>query len=84
MKVYIAVGLLFFIVQSVVAQDVLPSPAYDNVTITLSGKIVDELTNTPVGGAVVRVAAVNQGAQMVAGNDDYAASKITAQDGSSR
>ncbi|WP_170971002.1 outer membrane beta-barrel protein [Ilyomonas limi] len=82
MKIAITVGLLFLVVQNILAQDVSPRPDYENVNITLTGKITDGLTDKPIPGAVVRVAAANTGTPAVATDNYYSTIKITAQDGS--
>jgi len=64
MKIIITLGFVFFIIQNLFAQDVAPKPVYDNVTITLTGKIYDGLTNKPIPGAVVRIDAANTGAHL--------------------
>jgi len=82
MKLFITICLLFCIAHTVLAQDVSPKPTYENVTITVTGIITDELTNKPIPGAVVRVATVNTGTPAVNTDNDYSTIKITAQDGS--
>jgi len=82
MKLILTVCLLFFIAQTVLAQDVSPKPEYENVTITVKGIITDGLTNKPIAGAVVRVAAANTGTPSINTDNDYSTIKITAQDGS--
>src|SRR4051812_2555906 len=82
MKLFVTLCLLFCIAHTVLAQDVSPKPTYENVTITVTGTITDELTNKPIQGAVVRVATVNTGTPAVNTDNDYSTIKITAQDGS--
>src|SRR4051812_9572640 len=82
MKLIFTICLLFCIAQTVLAQDVVPKPEYENVTITMTGKVTDELTNKPVPGAVVRVAVANAGTPAVNTDNYYSTIKITAQDGS--
>src|SRR4051794_30665766 len=82
MKLFVTLCLLFCITHTVLAQDVSPKTNYENVTITVTGTITDELTNKPIPGAVVRVATVNTGSPAVNTDNDYSTIKITAQDGS--
>ena len=81
MKLFITICLLFSIA-TVFAQDVSPKPEYENVTITVTGTITDGLTNKPIPGAVVRIAAANAGTPSVNTDNYYSTIKITAQDGS--
>ncbi len=82
MKLSFTICLLFFTAHAVLAQDIPPKPRYENVTITLTGIINDGLTNKPIPGAVVRIAAVNTGTAGVNADNDYSTIKITAQNGS--
>ncbi len=64
------------------AQEITPKPGYENVTITLIGKVTDGLSNTPIGGAVVRIATASTGSASISTDNFYSTIKITAQNGS--